>query len=96
MTEALYGSLGFHIVHEVSHGYDTLGAQRDVTGEAPLFTESESQYFRDQSKKTTVQLDKIETGNGVMLQGEQVTYETMADLTGMTLVLDLAKQKGGC
>ena len=92
-TEALYGSLGFHIAHEVSHGYDTLGAQRDVTGEAPLFTESDSQYFRDQSKKTTVQLDKIETGNGVMLQGEQVTYETMADLTGMTLVLDLAKQK---
>lgn len=92
-TESLYGSLGFHIAHEVSHGYDSLGVQRDVTGNAPLFTEEDNQYFKDQSKKITAQLDQIETGNGVMLPGEQVTYETIADLTGMTLVLDMAKQK---
>ena len=92
-TETLYGSLGFHIAHEVSHGYDYLGAQRDVTGTAPLFTEEDSKYFSEQSMKIAEQLDRIETGNGVILQGREVVYEAMADLTGITLMLDLAKQK---
>lgn len=92
-TETLYGTLGYHIGHELSHGYDSLGAQRDVTGTGPLFTEEDSKYFSEQSMKIADQLSKIETGNGVMLPGNEVVYEAMADLTGMTLVLDLAKQK---
>ena len=92
-TETLYSSLGWHIAHEFSHGYDFLGAQRDVIGTAPLFTEEDNQIFTDQSMKIAGQLSRIETGNGVMLQGSRVVYEAMADLTGMTLIPDLAKRK---
>ena len=63
-TETLYGSLGWHIAHELSHGYDLQGAQQDVTGTAPLFTEEDNKYFTDQSMKIAGQLSRIETGNG--------------------------------
>ena len=89
-TETLYGSLGCHIAHEVSHGYDFIGARMDVTRKAPLFTEEDFKRFTEKSMAVAAQLSRIETGNGVMLPGEQVIYEAMADMTGMTLMLDLA------
>ena len=90
--ETLLGSLGTHIGHELSHGYDSLGARYD-TGSGPLFTEEDDAFFTKETKALAAVMDRIDGGNGQMLKGEVQVYETMADLTGMTLMLDLAKRE---
>ena len=90
--ETLLGSLGTHIGHELSHGYDSLGARYD-TGNGPLFTEEDDAFFTKETKALAAVMDRIDGGNGQMLKGEVQVYETMADLTGMTLMLDLAKRE---
>lgn len=89
----LLGSLGWHIGHELSHGYDFLGAQRDATGARSLFSEEDDAIFRKKAMAVAAQLDRIENGNGVKVKGETVITEAMADMTGATLMLDLAKQE---
>ena len=91
--ETLLGTLGMHISHEVSHGFDSLGAMRDVTGTGTLFTDEDLRVFNEKTASIASLLDKVETGNGYHVMGDQVTYEAMADLTGMCLMLDLAKKE---
>lgn len=91
--ETVFGTLGMHIAHELSHGYNLLGARRDVTGTEPLFTEADYKYFEGKATEIAAQLSKMECGNGVHVQGDQVIYEAMADLGGMTLLLDLVRQE---
>ena len=89
----LLGSLGTHIGHELSHGYDTVGARYDATGSGPLFTDEDNTTFTEMAMAIAASMDQIETGNGVMVQGKLQVYEMMADMTGVTLMLDLAKQE---
>ena len=89
----LLGSLGWHISHELSHGYDFIGAQRDATGTRSLFSEEDSAIFKEKVMSVAAVLDRIENGNGVKVKGETVITEAMADMTGITLLLDLAKQE---
>lgn len=91
--ETVLGTLGFHIAHELSHGYDLMGARRDVTGTDLLFTQEDYGYFEKKAMEIAAQLSAMECGNGVHVQGEQVIYEAMADLAGMTLLLDLVRQE---
>ena len=89
----LLGSLGWHIAHELSHGYDFIGAQRDATGTRSLFSEEDSAIFKEKAMAVAAVLDRIENGNGVKVKGEIVITEAMADMTGITLMLDLAKKE---
>ena len=90
--ETLLGTLGMHIGHELSHGYDAYGAMRDLAGTGTLFTDEDMTVFREKSASIAAGLSLIESGNGNTLPGEQLVYEAMADMTGMTLMLDLAKK----
>ncbi len=89
----LFGSLGWHIAHELCHGYDFLGAQRDATGTRSLFSEEDFAVFKEKAMAVAAVLDRIENGNGMKVKGETVITEAMADMTGVTLMMDLAKQE---
>ena len=91
--ETLLGTLGAHIGHELCHGYDFLGAQYNADRSGPLFTEEETAVFTEKAMAVAGQLSRIEIGQGLMLPGPQLVTEAMADLTGITLMLDLAKQE---
>lgn len=91
--ETLLGTLGMHIGHELSHGYDALGAMRDAAGTGTLFTDEDLAVFNGKTASIAAQLDRIETGKGFHVMGDQVTYEAMADMTGMCLMLDLARME---
>ena len=80
--ETVFGSLGFHIAHELSHGYDLMGARRDAAGTGPLFTDEDFKYFEGKAMAIAAQLSAMECGNDVHVQGDQVIYEAMADLAG--------------
>ena len=91
--ETLLGTLGWHIGHELCHGYDFLGARYNADRTGPLFTDEDNAVFTEKSMAIADKLSRIESGNGVMLQGQVQVVEAMADMTGMTLMLDLAKQE---
>jgi putative endopeptidase len=82
-----------HIGHELSHGFDSVGARRDLEGTGTLFTDEDMAVFNEKSAKIAAALSQIESGHGNHLLGEQLVYEAMADMTGMTLMLDLAKKE---
>lgn len=90
--ETLLGTLGMHIAHELSHAFDNQGIQRNAAGE-PMLTEEEIQTYNEEVKPIAAKLSQIETGNGNYLPGELVSTEVIADLEGMRLMLDLAKQE---
>ena len=87
----LLGTLGAHIGHELSHGYDFIGAQYNSAKSGPLFTEADTAVFTEKAMAIAGRLSQIESGNGIVLQGDKLITEAMADLTGASLMLDLAK-----
>ena len=60
---------------------------------APMITEEEYQSVAKFMKFFIGQLNLIETGNGLYMNGEATCIEAFADALGMRLVLDLAKQE---
>ena len=91
--ETLLGTLGYHIGHELCHGFDFRGAQFNVDRTGPLFTEEDNAVFTEKAMAVADRLSLIEIGDGLMLQGPQLITEALADLTGLTLMMDLAKQE---
>ncbi len=91
--ETLLGTLGAHIGHELCHGYDFGGAQYNADRTGPLFTEEENAIFTGKAMAVADKLSGIDIGEGFMLPGPKLVTEAMADLTGITLMLDLAKQE---
>lgn len=91
--ETLLGSIGMNIGHEVSHAYDLQNVRSDYTGTDSLITEEEYRTMAEMMKSIAGQLSRIETGKGQYMNGEASCIEAMADLEGLRLVLDLAKQE---
>ena len=90
--ETLLGTIGSHLAHELSHAFDTEGAKRDATGNAPLYTEEISKYFIEKATAIIERMKRIELLDGVHPSGELEITEMLADLTGLSLSLDLAKK----
>ena len=88
--ETLLGTLGVHIGHELSHGFDTAGSQYNADFTGSLFTENDLEIFREKSESIARQLSRIEVLDGIYGNGELQIREVLADLTGMSLTLDLA------
>ena len=91
--ETLLGTIGMNMAHEIAHGYDFQNIRTDLTGTAPMITEEEYQSVAKFMKSFIGQLNLIETGNGLYMNGEATCIEAFADALGMRLVLDLAKQE---
>ena len=90
--ETILGTLGQHIGHELSHAFDTTGSQYNADFTGSLFTDEDQETFSGMAKAIAQQVSSIEVVDGAYSNGERQIGEVLADLTGMSLSLDLAKK----
>lgn len=85
------GSIGVIIGHEISHAFDVNGAQFDKDGNlANWWTEADYTEFHKRTAELATELSEIEFVPGAKVNGELTLAETIADLGGMSVVLDIA------
>ena len=84
-----YGSLGFVMGHEMTHGFDDQGAQFDGYGnrlaKPGWWTDEDYKKFQAATGCISDHFSTYTVANGVHVQGKLVTGEATADLGGLTL-----------
>ena len=96
-TEELYGSLGAVIGHEVSHAFDSNGAQYDADGSLKdWWTETDKAAFEDRVSLVTDYYDNIIAfDDGTPMSGKLVQTEATADMGGIKCLLMMAEKIDG-
>ena len=89
--ETLLGTIGHHLGHELSHAF-SVGALTDATGQRPLYSAANEKLFTEKLEAMIGKMNQIELMDGVMLNGKITISELLADVTGVSLALDLAKK----
>ena len=91
--ETILGTFGAHLSHELSHAFDTTGTQynADFTGSL-LVTDRDREIFEEKTEAIKKQISAIEVLDGVYSNGEAQIGEVLADLTGMSLTLDMVRE----
>jgi putative endopeptidase len=94
--EALFGSLGSIIGHEISHAFDTKGAQFDKDGNlADWWQESDYAAFKIRADKLVARYDGITIWNGLQARGANIQTEAIADIAGIKCMLMIANRIPG-
>ena len=92
--EQNYGAIGVIIGHEISHAFDTNGAQYDKDGyHKNWWTDSDLEKFNERARKLVKYYDSLEAADTLGDYGEQVKDEAIADMGGMQCMLAIAKSK---
>lgn len=82
---ANYGAIGAVIGHEMSHGYDDMGAQYDAKGNLRNWWQEEDlKAFQQLAKGVEEQYAGYSVG-GTKMNGKLVLGEALADLNGLSL-----------
>lgn len=86
------GSIGAIIGHEISHAFDTTGANFDENGNIKQWW-TEEDYKNFQAKAQTVKdyYNHVKTDAG-MVNGDLTVGENIADITGLSCALDVLKE----
>ncbi|WP_164779460.1 M13-type metalloendopeptidase [Paenibacillus kobensis] len=85
------GGIGSVIGHEISHAFDVNGAKFDKDGNlANWWTDADYAEFQKRTDQMAEELSDIELVPGHKLNGELTLAETIADLGGMSCVMDIA------
>jgi putative endopeptidase len=89
------GGVGMTIGHEISHAFRQYhGSQYDKDGNLnSWWTEEDRAAFRERVKKVENYYATFEPISGIHVDGELTKGETVADLGGMTCLLEIAKSK---
>jgi len=92
-VEEQMGGIGMVIGHEITHAFDSnMGSQFDKDGNlANWWTEEDHAAFKERTDKVAAYFDSIETLPGVYVDGNRTIGETVADLGGMSCMLEIAK-----
>lgn len=86
---ANYGSIGAVIGHEISHGFDNLGAEFDSSGKLRnWWTPADQARFKAQGAALIAQYDAYEPLPGLHVKGEQTLGENIADVAGLAAAYD--------
>ncbi|MDO4804678.1 MAG: M13 family metallopeptidase [Lachnospiraceae bacterium] len=95
--EELLGGLGAIIGHEITHGFDTNGSRYDKDGlERQWLPTADQMSFNDKCDKVASFYTRIQPyPNSGLYTGSQVTPEATADMGGMRVTLDIARQMQG-
>lgn len=84
-----YGAIGGVMGHEVSHGFDDLGALFDADGNLRNWWKPQDMArFKQEAKKLADQYSAYEPLPGVHFNGEQVLGENIADVAGLAAAYD--------
>jgi putative endopeptidase len=87
-----YGAIGGVIGHEVSHGFDDLGAQFDRDGNLRnWWTPQDMAQFKARTKRLADQYSAYQVFPDLTLNGEQVLGENIADVAGLATAYDAWK-----
>lgn len=93
-TEQIYGGIGAFISHEISHAFDTNGAQFDANGSyRDWWTANDYRAFKDRADKLVKYYDDIKTFSDVNVIGANIQTEAIADIAGMKVMLQLADKQ---
>ncbi len=93
--EVNLGGIGAVIGHEISHAFDKAGSQFDENGNLVNWWKQEDlDKFQKKVQQAADIYSKLEVAPGYYVNGEISTGEIIADLGGLTVALDIAKQKG--
>lgn len=94
--EELFASVGDTVAHEISHAFDTTGAQFDEKGNLRnWWTEEDQKAFAQRADKLVAYFDNIEPFQDVNCVGSQIEGEAIADLVAMKILLRLAAREPG-
>ncbi len=92
--EELYGKLGVVIGHEISHAFDSTGAQFDKNGDmTSWWTEEDYAKFLERNEKMTAYYNAMHPWEGQDFYGSIVTGEACADMAGLKCMLRIAAGK---
>ena len=92
--EQKLGSIGAVIGHEISHAFDTSGAQFDKNGSMNnWWTEEDLEAFEGRAEKLVAWYDGFIPYEGCKYSGQQVQREVIADMAGLKCVLGIAAQE---
>ena len=83
---ANYGGIGATIGHEISHGFDNMGAQFDGDGKMrPWWSEADRKAFEALSAQLVAQFNAMEALPGRSVDGTLTLPENIADLVGLQI-----------
>jgi putative endopeptidase len=81
-----YGAIGAVVGHELTHGFDSGGAEFDAHGDMKTWwTPKELKTFRARAECIVKQFDGFEAEPGLHENGKQEIRENIADLGGLTI-----------
>ncbi len=90
--EANLGSIGVVIAHEISHAFDTTGANFDEKGNLnSWWTEEDYTKFQEKASSVRTFFSGIKTEDGANVNGDLTVGENIADITAMSCMLDIMK-----
>lgn len=93
--EDLYARIGMVIGHEISHAFDSSGAQYDKDGNLEQWwTDEDWAAFQERNEKLSTYFDKFHPWEGQDF-ADNKTGEACADMGGIKCMLRLAAQKDG-
>ncbi|MBR3429227.1 MAG: M13 family metallopeptidase [Clostridia bacterium] len=91
--EQKLGGIGAIIGHEISHAFDTNGAQFDKNGAlSSWWTQEDYAAFQARAAKLAAWYDGFIPWEGAAFSGRQVQTEAIADMAGMKCILAIAAQ----
>lgn len=95
--EEKLGGLGMVIGHEISHAFDTNGAQFDKNGSmSKWWTDEDYKEFQARADKLIKYFDAMTvTPDGTKYNGSLVQTESIADMAGIKAMLGIASKREG-
>ena len=91
--EELLGTLGSVIGHEISHAFDSIGAQFDKDGNVKnWWTKADYDAFRARNDKMIAYYNNMHPWAGQNFHGSIMTGEACADMAGVKAVLRIAAE----
>lgn len=91
--EALYASIGYAIGHEISHAFDSKGAQFDKNGNLSNWWEAgDLKEFQTRNDKMAKYYSAMYPWKGAKLEGNILTGEAGADMTSIKCMLRMAEK----
>jgi putative endopeptidase len=86
---ANYGAIGTVIGHEISHSFDSSGAEFNAEGKlANWWTPEDAAHFKAAGQQLVEQFSKYEPLPGLHVNGQQTLNENIADVAGLSAAYD--------